>query len=473
MPQIFKPRKYQGRAIRFSFFRPFSGLFIDPGLGKTGIFLAVVKLCLLNKKNKGFLIVGPINVIHTVWPEEIKKWAAFNGLTVSILHGPDKLQNLRKKADIYLINPEGLEWLFRVGLFRKPKKNWPFDGLIIDESSKFKNPSSKRFRILKKVRPAFNRVHIGTGSPAPNGLVDVWSQVYLLDEGASLGDKFGGFKTRYFEKGGYKEKQLFIRPGSSDSIKKRIAPAVLQMRDCDYLDLPPIVDHDISVMLPPKAQKFYDALEQEHFSEWDGEDFYADSSPAKNMKLRQVASGALYLDQDLDEARLSAFKRPHRVIHKAKIEALKDLLDELAGKPLLLAYLFGHDLKEIRKALGDVPYIGSGVKGNEVVKIRNNWNAGKYPLLLGQPASMGHGLNLQESTNHVGFFTLDHNLENYEQFIRRVRRSGVVGDSVINHRFIASNTVEELVAANIATKDAEQSDFKAALHEYRIRKFGV
>jgi len=289
---------YQKKANHWLLSRRDAGLFLDPGLGKTIVSLdAFIKL-----QNAGSvraaLVVAPLRVCLATWPQEIAKWAQTRHLRCEILHGSGKAAALGREADIYLINPEGLEWLFNTAL--KGRREYPFDLLIIDESSKFKNYSSKRHKLLRAKLPAtggkFKRTWILTGSPAPNGLLDTYGQYWLIDRGQSAGT-FSQFRERYFYRTGWMDKEWAIRPGSEAAIHALLADRCLSMQADDYLDLPPLIIRDRLIDLPAKARKIYDTMEAELFAEIaGGGEFIALNSSSAAGKCQQIANGALYHD---------------------------------------------------------------------------------------------------------------------------------------------------------------------------------
>lgn len=473
MSKKWKPHGYQKTAMSFLLGNPRSALFLDPGLGKTSTSLAVARILKFAEQTKGILLVAPLRVTYSVWPSEILKWVNFSDLTCTILHDDNKDSIWGLKKDIYLINPEGLEWLhgeLLQGL--KSGKKCPFDTLWVDESTKFKSPDSQRFKYIVDMLPLFKRRHIMTGTPSPKGLLDLWSQIYILDEGKSLGENFYKFRKTYFETNDWNKYSWEIKDFAADTIKDKISPLVLEMSAEDYLDMPELVYNDILIDLPDKAMSYYKEMEREFFIEIDGLEASAEAQAQSSMKCHQIANGKVYEDvpKDLDEDEIRVFKKTRKIIpvHTAKIEALKDLVEELNGKPLLIAYHYKHDLEAIRKALGkETPYIGSGVSAKESKRLEVQWNAGKIPILLGHPDSMAHGLNFQESGNDICWFSLTWNLENYLQFIARIWRQGVKGKYVRVHHLISKNTVDEAMLSRLGERAEQQKSLREAIKQYR------
>ena len=345
-----------------------SALFLDPGLGKTSITLAAIKLLKKKKVLDKVLLIAPLRVCHSVWPAEVSKWKDFNHLKVIVLHGPNKDQLLQEEADIYVINPEGLEWLLQVEK-RKTKtgrtqisvnmrrfKRLGFDTLVIDELSKFKHANTNRFKAMKLVLHTFARRWGLTGSPAANGLMGLFSQCYMLDEGRTLGRYITHYRSTYFEQG-YDGFSWHLREGADEEIYERLRPLALRMGD-DLLDMPKLVENNIKVQLPPKVMEIYEHLEEDLIAKLEEGVVTAKTAAAASMKCRQVANGGIYLEPEVQAlVKLPPSKRDWVDLHEEKLDALEDLVEELQGSPLLVAYDFNHDLERIKKRFGnDVPY---------------------------------------------------------------------------------------------------------------------
>jgi len=468
-----EPHNYQITAISFLLNNPRSGLFLDPGLGKTSTSLSTARILKYIKKTKGVLIIAPLRVCHSVWPEEIQKWSNFKNLTCTILHEDMKTSLHWKKKDIYLINPEGLEWLHKELLaLAKKNKPMPFDTLWIDESTKFKSPKIEtkskrrtRFGLLVNMLPLFKRRHIMTGTPAPKSLQDLWSQIYILDEGKALGSNFYQFRNRYYTRNQYNKYQYDLREGAADKIHKAIAHLVLEMSSKDYLDLPELVFNNINIDLSKKAMKVYKEMEKKFFIQIDNQEASASQTAIAAMKCQQIANGKIYEDLIDDEPKPANRKIIN--VHKSKQEALIDLVDELNGKPLLIAYHYKHDLEAINEALGyKVPYIGSKVSTKRAKQLVKAWNKGELPILAGHPSSMAHGLNMQDGGNDICWYSLTWNLEEYLQFIARIYRQGV-SDQVRVHHLIARKTVDQAMLLRLGQRAEQQQDLRTALKRYR------
>lgn len=403
------------------------------GLGKTSITLAALSALKAAKKLKGALIIAPLRVCHLVWPKEAQKWADFHGLSVTVLHGKDKDKLIKEKSDLYVINPEGLEWLFG-----KRLKKW--DTLVIDESTKFKSWKAQRTKLLKSRLDDFDRRWILTGTPAPNSIQDLFSQFYLVDCGRRLGRFVTHFRSRYMFQGGYGGYQWFPKEGSLEDIEAKIRDVTLRLAAEDYLKLPPLIHNRITVELPAEARRQYDELEEQFMLELAKGTVLALHGGALGMKLRQVTNGHVY-----DEDKVS------HALHSAKLDALEELAGELSGKPLMIAIAFLPEVEAIRGVLGkDVPYLGGGVSTKKAQEIANAWNAGKLPYLIIHPASMAHGLNLQGGQN-LCWYGLTWNYEEYDQTIRRLWRQGQM-HGVVVHSIVAESTKDEDVERALRNK---------------------
>ena len=473
MRNAWKPHKYQKKGVKFLLDNPGAGLFMDPGLGKTSVTLCAFDALLHVKKAKRMLVVAPMRVCHLTWPDEIGKWTDFQHLRYEILHGADKEKALRRDADVYLINPEGLSWLLEDGAARL--KLLGADTIVIDESSKFKNPSSKRFKLLRGELGRFERRWILTGTPTPNGMMDLWSQIFICDMGKRLGRYVTHYRLQYFDPGGYQNRSWVLRKESFRQIQQRVKDITLRMEGQDFLDLPPVVTIPIQVQLPPKAQKMYKEVEEELFT-------LLDSSTAINlpsaasalMKCRQIACGSVFYDE-IDEEKMESRLR-WTPVHDEKLDALGDLLDEI-DRPALILYQFRHERERIEQFLkkhyvkkGDVPILGAGTSPAKVREHVDNWNAGKLRVLMGHPSSMGHGLNLQGGGDVLIWMSQTWSQEEYEQTIKRLARQGSKFSRIYNYLIIARNTVDEAMQLQVAIKTRNQKNFLDALKRYRVVK---
>jgi SNF2 family DNA or RNA helicase len=474
------PHDYQRKAVKFLAERNAGALFLDPGLGKTSITLAAIKQLKAEGKISKVLLIAPLRVCVSVWPKEIEKWVDFNDLKCVVLHGPDKDAQLKQDADIYIVNPEGLEWLLKpksaCGQVRIDVQHWKglgFDALVIDELTKFKHTTSKRFKYLKSVLKSFKYRWGLTGTPASNGLMDLFGQCYILDEGEALGKYITHYRMTYFNQS-YNGFDWTLKPGADKLIFEKIKPLALRMAADDYLQLPALTNNYIRVELDAKTRKAYDQLENDLLTRIGDKIVTAATAASASIKCRQVANGGIYLDREVGEG-IQSGKREFVNLHEVKSEALADLVEELQGSPLLVAYDFAHDLDRIRtrlkKVIGmDVPFIGGGVSAKRGAELAQEWNRGNLPVLLGHPQSIGHGLDLQESAHHVCWHSLTWDLDLYEQFIRRVLRQGNAAEKVFVHHIVANDTIDDVMLKALATKRVGQAVLFDALKDRLAQK---
>lgn len=447
----FVPHRYQQKGIKFCLENSFAGLLLSPGLGKTSIILAVFKLLKKQGLVTSMLVIAPLRACYSVWPKEIKKWKEFSGLTFEVLHGPKKNEFLKKQADILIVNYEGLDWLTEKGI--PPHINM----LVVDESSKVKDPRTRRFKILKSIIHKFKRRYILTGSPAANSLMDLFGQFFIMDGGKTFGYRFTHFRNTYFFSTGYGGYTWLPKPGADKQIFKAAAPRVLRMAAKDYLELPPLIIKDVEVTLPDKAMRIYKQMETILRVDFEEGRVIAANAAVASMKCRQIANGGVYLSESSWEH-----------IHEAKSEVVADLVDELSGQPALISYDFLHDLERLRKVLGkDTPHIGGGVTATRGREIEESWNKGELRALLGHPQSIAHALNLQggEEGGAIILHSLPWSFELYDQFISRIWRQGQKKRVVVN-RIIALKTVDEAIIKSLERKDRTQNAFFDSLKEY-------
>jgi hypothetical protein len=488
-PEPWKPRDYMKKAVKFLLGQGAAALFLDPGLGKTSITLAAIKLLLKKGLIGKVLVIAPLRVCHLVWPKEAEKWTDFQGLRIVVLHGKNKESLLHEEADIYVINPEGLDWLLgvvkekytsksgkvltRITPNLKRFKAFGFDLLVIDELSKFKHTGSQRFKALKEVHKLFPRKWGLTGSPAANGLMDLFGQCFILDEGRTFGQFITHYRKNYFDKG-YDGFSWELKDGAADKIYKKVKPLALRMAAEDYLEMPAMIENNILLELPTAARKVYDEMERELFTLIDDDIITAANVAVALGKLRQIANGGIYKGQSLLDMIQNPGKTRREVVHlhTVKVDAVEDLLEELQGAPLFLAYDFEHDLERIKRKFGaGIPYIGGGVSTERSKEIEARWNRGEIQLLPAHPQSVAHGLNLQEQAQHVGWHSLMFNYELYDQFNRRVYRQGNKFSRVFLHHFIMEDTVDDqLLLPLMKSKKSDQKSLFDALKSYRKKR---
>lgn len=395
------------------------------------------------------LVIAPLKACYQVWPAEIAKWKDFNHLTYVVLHGPKKAERLEEDVDIYIINPEGLEWLIFGGQgHRRPTfsaRRWSqlhFDTLAIDELTKFKHSRGVRFKALKLVLGYFTRRWGLTGSPAANGLLDLFGQCYVIDLGNALGKFITHYRYKYFYNPDGNGWKWVLNAGAKEEIYARIKPLALRMDADDYLQLPEINDVVQRLELPADARKIYDTLEDDLVAKIEERVVTAANAATAGGKLWQICNGGLYVDNDI-AAIIGGKKRTTLKLHDVKTDWLEDLIDELQGQPLLIAYQFEHDLERLLERFGkDMPrFIGKATHDKEIERL---WNSNKLPYVAGQQDAIAHALNLQEgNAQHLAQYSLTWNLETWDQILRRIRRSGNRAKRVFRHIPIMRDTTDE------------------------------
>ena len=452
-PESYKPTNYQKKVIRFCVGRGAAGVFLSPGLGKTSVMLSVFSS--LQKANvaETMLIIAPLIICDTVWPKEIRKWKQFNHLTHTVLHGKDKEKLLYEDHDIYIINPEGLEWLCNKIKEDKFLKN-KFDVLTIDESTKFKNSGSKRFKILKTILGNFSRRYILTGTPIANNLMNIFSQAYILDLGRSLGPYITHFRNKYFYSTGYGGYTYLPMDGAEEEIYKQLKDLIIRMDSKDYLDLPPCVFVNKTFDLDEKTAKIYEEVEKDLISELSGDTVVALSKSVAVQKCRQIANGGIYLE-NFDNPN----KRKTKQIHYKKAEICESIVEELDGMPCLIVYEFHHDLERLVEKFGKkARVISSKSTRQDKIKFEDDWNKGKIHVGIAQMTIVSHGLNLQGVQGALIEHSLTYDYEVDDQIIQRIYRNGQKHKTFV-YRIIANNTVDEDMVATIERKEKNQNKF--------------
>ena len=454
----FKPHAYQQHCINKIIEIKRLGLFLDMGLGKTVTTLTAVKELKYNRfLVRRVLVIAPKKVAEGTWTREAAKWGHTQMLRVSPVLGSQtkRIRALNTPADLYIINRENVCWL--VDYYRNA---WPFDMVVVDESSSFKSHSAKRFKALASVGDRIDRMVELTGTPSPNGLEDLWSQIFLLDGGERLGKRYTQFRERYFQPDKRGADGMVYsyeaKPGTEASILEKISDICISMKAEDYLQLPDITYHEIPVELDSKSLKAYCELEREMVLQLpeDDETISVTSAAALSNKLLQLANGALYGED----------RQVHEV-HGCKVEAFLELIESLQGKPALVFYNYQHDRTRILKALEK---LGLAVRELKTTQDEDDWNAGKIQVLLTHPASSAYGLNLQQGGNHVIWFGLTWNYELYTQANKRLHRQGQK-EKVIIHHLVCSGTRDTDVMQALQRKDDVQSWVMESL-KARIRK---
>ena len=430
--------EYQKYSIEFIKKNPISAIFLDCGLGKTVITLTAIKDLILDSfEVKKVLVICPLRVA-TVWNDELHNWSHLDGLKISTAIGSqsERLEALKQKADIYIINRENVEWLVN-----KSGSKFDFDMLVIDELSSFKSYQAKRFKSLLKVRPEVTRIVGLTGTPTSNGLMDLWAEYRILDFGKRLGRFITHYREQYFIPDKRNANVVFsykLIPGAKEAIYKKISDVTISMKAVDYLDMPSKVINQVKVQLSDEEMSVYQKMKDDMVASLD-DDFEIDAfnAAALSNKLLQMANGAVY-----DEN-----KEVH-YIHDRKLDALEDLIEQANGKPVLIAYWFKHDALRIKKRF-DVREIKTE---QDII----DWNLGLITVALIHPASAGHGLNLQKGGSTLIYFGLTWSLELYEQCNARLWRQGQK-DTVVIHHIIAKDTIDEAVMRALKSKEKTQT----------------
>lgn len=444
---LFEPRVYQKGAIDFVIENEKAALFIDPGLGKTGIMLSAIST--IKDLMCPALIIAPKRVASIVWPGEISKFKeSFGCLSYRILIGDNKEKSIYEDADLYMLNTENIFWAFKCRLFKS---------LIIDESSKFKSYRAKRFKALRAKLSSFNRRYILSGTPSPNSLMDLFSQQYIVDQGLALGRYITHYRNRFFDQ--------IVRPkyidykvkrGADVIIRNLIAATTFRLDQKDNLKLPDIIYNTIPVELTARAYKIYRDAEKNLMLTLEGSETLITESVQLYNLCCQIANGRVYTSKEIINK-----SRESESIHSAKIDAISDLIDELQGKPILIAYYYKHDLLQLENKFGS-DLVELDTNPAENIK---KWNQGEIRIMACHPGGTAHGLNLQHGGNDIIWFAPPDNLENYLQFNRRIYRQGVTGQVRI-HLIVANKTVDMVKLRRLGEKDRSQNAFLEMLKDH-------
>jgi len=435
----YTPHDYQDYAANQILDKPACGIFLDLGMGKTVVTLTAINELLFDRfEVKKVLVIAPLRVAEDTWSKECEKWDHLKHLQIAKVLGPEKARRaaLESKADIFIVNRENVVWLVE-----HYGRKWPFDLVVIDEISSFKSAKAKRFKALRKVRPLIKRIVGLTGTPAPNGLLDLWPQIYLLDRGERLGKTLGDYRERYFEPDKRNREVIFsykLKPEAEEAIYKKLSDICVSMKAQDYLQMPARIDNFVQVEMAPNERRLYKQLERDMLLPFAEGDIDAVNAAALSNKLLQMANGAVY-----DE------KGVVRQIHNRKLEALETLWEGANGKPLLIFYAYKHDkdrLKEFFKTSREL---------NTSQDI-TDWNRGAIPVVLAHPASAGHGLNLQAGGHIIIWFGIPWSLELYQQANGRLYRQGQ-NEAVIIHHIVTAGTIDEDVIKALERKDTGQA----------------
>ncbi len=444
----YTPHDYQNYAIRYIEEHPIAAVFLDMGLGKTSITLTAIQHLLTAGAVKKVLVIAPLRVAQSTWPDEVAKWDHLAGLSFAVAVGTPKVREaaLRQNASVTIINRENIEWLVK-----KLGSGFDYDMVVIDELSSFKSWRAKRTRALLSVRPRIRRIVGLTGTPSPNGLMDLFSEFRILDMGKRLGRFIGQYRAAYFtpdKRNGdiiYSYKPL---PGAEKRIYQRISDITISMSAADHLPMPSFVSTELPVKLSKKERESYDRFCHDLVLPLKGGEVTAGNAAVLAGKLVQLANGAVYTDAGTIAK-----------IHDRKLDALEDVIEGMNGKPLLVAYWFKHDLERIEKRLVERHILFEEIKSAEsIVK----WNRGEIAVGLIHPASAGHGLNLQAGGSTLAWFGLCWSLELYQQMNARLYRQGQQHTVVVTH-IVTEDTIDEHILAALKQKDKTQAALISAV----------
>ena len=437
------PHGYQTYTTEFILQHKACGCFLDLGMGKSVVTLTAINELLNDRfEIQNVLVIAPLRVAEDTWSKECQKWDHLKHLRMAKVLGPEKkrLAALKSKADLYIINRENVEWLVK-----HYEGNWPFEMIVIDELSSFKSAKANRFKALRKVRPLIKRIVGLTATPAPNGLMGLWSQMYLLDRGERLGKTMGGYQDQYFTPDKRNQHVIFsykLKPEGESAIYEKISDICVSMKARDYLQMPERINNYVQVEMSPKEKALYKQLERNMLLPFAEGDIDAVNAAALSNKLLQMANGAVY--DEFGEV---------RQIHRRKLEALEDLWEGANGKPILVFYAYKHDKDKLFEF-----FKGRKIKPRELKTSQDitDWNDGKLEVVLAHPASTGHGLNLQAGGNIIIWFGLTWSLELYQQANGRLYRQGQ-NEAVIVHHIVTTGTIDEQVIEALGRKEVGQT----------------
>ena len=426
---------YQEKAVRFVKDNKKAALWIDMGLGKTVSTLTALSELKRDNQIRKTLIVAPLRVATHTWPTEIATWSHID-MRYTVIAGKSaakRSEALDEDTDLHIINRENIPWLVE-----QFGQRWPYDCVVIDESSSFKSHTSKRWKSMRKVIGKIRRMIQLTGTPAPNALLELWPQMYLLDKGDRLENSRGKFLSKYCTLVGNPQwNQWAVKPDRADAIHKAVSDVVLRMKADDYIDLPERIDINVPVVLPPKARKTYEDMKRDFLVAYDGGEILSVNAAVQINKLLQISNGNLYTE-DGDFIN----------IHSAKLDALREIVDS-TNEPLLVAYSYKSDLEILMREFPEAVVIDND---NAVL---DKWNNGDIPILLAHPASAGHGLNLQKGGSLIVWYGLSWSLELYQQFNARLHRQGQTKPVRVLH-ILAENTADDAVLTVLAEKEGVQ-----------------
>ncbi len=489
--QVWNPHHYQLRAMELAVTRPdgAAAIFADPGLGKTSISFGVISILKQHGMFRRALVVAPRRPATSTWPRERDKWTQFKGVTIASAMGDadQRRAALHSKSDVLITHYDLLKStkyktktgrvvniIGLVEMIEAFGSDFPFDLLILDESTKIKNSSTERFKALKRIAHKFERRILLTGTPAPNGLHDLFGQITIADGGVRLGTTVGKFRREYFIPEmlpGVPVPIWHPMKNAEERIFAKIGDMCLRLKAEDYIDMPERIFNTISVTAPTDVMKVYRKVERDYIAGWKSGVIKASNAASSAMKLRQIASGTVYA-QDENDVRVTEY------LHDAKAEALLDLIEEQNGQPLMVAVAFRSEVEYLRNVLaeaghGDVPFIIGGISDKRANELEDKWNRGEIPVLLVHPTVVSLGLNLQSGGNAVCWYSLTWNLEEFDQTNRRVWRQGQQSKTCVIHMIATEGTIDQRIAETLSNKDADQSRLFAALTAYVMEKDNV
>ena len=439
----FNPHKYQRFAIDFIIHNPIVAILLDMGMGKTVITLMAIQFLMYETfEVSKVLVVCPLRVTRT-WRDEIEKWEELRGLTYSVVTGTaaQRKKALEKNADIFIINRDNLQWLIE-----KSGMPFDFDMVVLDELSSFKNHMTTRHKALMKVRPKIQRIIGLTGTPAPNGLMDMFAEFKVLDMGERLGRFIGQYRLQYFKPDRFNGPIVYtykLLPGAEEAIYNKISDITISMRAVDYLDMPELISNEYPVYLDEDELEKYRSLKKELVMNTEEHEVTAANAAALSNKLSQMANGAVYSD----DGEVVTF-------HDKKLDALEDIIESANGKPLLVAYWYKHDYDRIATRLKKIGVDFAKIDSDESI---TRWNNKEIPVALIQPASAGHGLNLQQGGNTMVWFGICWSLELYQQCVCRIYRQGQNEKTVTIIHLITDGTIDNRIMKALSEKDSTQA----------------
>jgi len=486
---LLTPYNFQIKARDYLLQNSHSAIFGEPGVGKTIISLSYIKHI-----RRPALVIAPLHLIYSTWPEEIELWKNFSSLTYNIIHGPNKLEAFRsaKRYNISLINPEGVLWL--IDQIKKDRV-MPWHILLVDESAKFKSPSSKRFKKIKPLMKYFLRRHILAGNPLPNNYFDLWAQYYMVDVGSRLGTSFYSYRQKYFFPTDFKRFSWDLFPGAEDTIKEKVAPISLYIPIEGNVEMPPRRFVDVHIDLPSAIRVQYNKMakslkyeidhgsldyisksikqgkfdpdlydtdvgvyEGDSLKNTDSTEILAPSKGAATMKCWQIANGHIF--ESLTKLEKLQKKNPKsRILHKEKVKATLTLVEDIQPSPVMIGFIFKNDYRLLREAFPSATLLSVPDKAM-AANIAVQWNNNEIPIMLAQMTSVSHGYNLQKGKgHHIILFSLCPNFDTVDQFIRRIWRQSVASDKVIIHRILAKKTIDDKMLTRLREKKTTSENF--------------